>query len=151
MGDSADQIEREIEETRERLDENLGELEDRAATNAIRIGRIAAVVLGLAAGGVVGFLVIRRLKRQALKDRLEEMSPDRLRDLVGELASRLRKQAPSVTVTINDKRDAGPGTIQAILRKVAPALVGTASSALIEKAVRSTNDRGSRKVVPSYE
>jgi len=74
MGASADQIEREIRETRERLDENLGVLESRAVSNAVRYGRIAAIALVVTGAGVAGFLIYRRLRRPGLRQRIEGLS-----------------------------------------------------------------------------
>src|SRR5207237_8316 len=51
MGASAREIERQIMETRERMDDNLNELEGRAASNAVRYGRIAAIVVAAVAVG----------------------------------------------------------------------------------------------------
>jgi hypothetical protein len=151
MGASADQIEREIRETRERMDENLGELEVRASSNAIRYGRIALAVAVVAGGGLAGFLLYRRMRRSSIKDRLEGLSPEALRDLAVELGTRVKKQMPSVTVTVNEKREAEPGPVQSILRRVAPAVIGSASTAVIEKVTRRPEQRGARRVVPAYD
>jgi hypothetical protein len=151
MGSSTDQIEREIEQTRERIDENLSVLEGRAASSAVRYGRIAGIALGVAAAGVVGFLIYRRMKRPTIKDRLESLSPESLRDLMVELGARVKKEAPSVTVTLNDKTEPEPGLLETILRKVGPALVGTASTAVIEKVTQPSGHRDARPVVRAYE
>jgi len=49
MGASTDEIDRQINETRDHIDRNLGMLERRAASNAIRFGRVATAVLGVVA------------------------------------------------------------------------------------------------------
>jgi len=60
MGASAREIERQIRETRDRIDANLRRLESRAASSATRYGLIgAAVVAALAVGGAA-FLIYRR-------------------------------------------------------------------------------------------
>jgi hypothetical protein len=139
MGASADQIEREIRETRERMDENLGVLEDRAVSNAVRFGRIAAVVLVVAGAGLAGFLMYPRVRRPALKERLEAVSAEAVRDLAVEIGTRVKEKYPSVTVTVNERKE--PGPVQSILRKVAPTLIGTASTAVIEKMTRRSDAR----------
>ncbi len=66
MGASSDEIERQIKETREHIDENLGVLEHRAASNAQSCyGKIAAVVVvrSVAVAGAVGVLIYRRMNR----------------------------------------------------------------------------------------
>jgi hypothetical protein len=144
MGASADQIEREIRETRERMDENLGVLEDRAVSNAVRLGRIAAVALVVAGAGLAGFLIYRRVRRPALKERLEAVSPESLRDLAVEIGTRMKEKFPSVTVTVNERKEPEPGPMQTILRKVAPTLIGTASTAVIEKMTRGSGKESRR-------
>jgi hypothetical protein len=148
MGASADQIEREIRETRERMDENLGVLEDRAVSSAVRFGRIAAVALVVTGAGLAGFLIYRRMHRPALKDRLEAVSPEALRDLAVEIGTRVKEKFPSVTVTVNERKEPEPGPVQSILRKVAPMLIGTASTAVIEKMTRGSNVHPRR---PAYD
>ena len=136
MGASTDQIDRQIRETRERMDENLGVLEERATSNAARYGRVAAIVVAIGAGAGAAYFLYRRLHKPSLKDRLKGMSPENMRELAQELGDRLksmRETMPAVTVTVNDRGKAEPGTLESILRKVAPAVAGTASTALIEK------------------
>jgi hypothetical protein len=128
MGASANEIERQIAETRSRMDQNLTVLEHKAATNAVRYGRIAGVAIGALAAAGVGFLVYRRMRRPSLKDRV---SVNSLREFAGDLRSRFKK-LPSVTVSVND-HSAEPGLVEGILRDVGPAIVGTASTALIER------------------
>ncbi|HKV88543.1 MAG TPA: hypothetical protein VJT78_11160 [Candidatus Dormibacteraeota bacterium] len=144
------------------MDENLGVLEARATSNAVRYGRIVAVVAGAAAVGAAAFLIYRRVRRPSLKGRLKEVSPDGLRQLADELASRmkrmknLKRAMPSVTVTVNDKAAAEPGAFESIIRKVAPAVVGTASTALIEKVTGGgssdeVDQRGARHATPAFD
>ena len=110
MGASAREIERQIEETRARMDTNLNRLEDKAQSSAVRYGKIAGVVLGAAVLGGLALLIYRRTHRPTLRDRL-----------------------PSVTVRVNEKTEEEPGTVESIIRKVAPALAGTAGSALLSR------------------
>jgi hypothetical protein len=139
MGASADQIEREIRETRKRMDQNLDVLEQRAASNAIRYGRIAAIALLVAGAGVAGIVIYRRRHRPALKERLEGVSPQVLRELAIEFGSRVKEKFPSVTVKVNDRKESEHGLAQRILSKVAPTLIGTASTAVIGKMTRRSD------------
>ena len=148
MGASANEIDRQLKETRDRMDENLGELEERATSNAVRYGKIAAVVLGVVVAGGVAFVLYRRLRRPTLKDRIQGVSMESLRDLAGEMAGRLKKPLPSVTLTIDDRRAHEPGMLQSIARKVTPAIVGTASTAVMEKVARSSGAGGERSWAP---
>jgi hypothetical protein len=132
MGASAREIEREIRETRERMDENLTRLEGTAASRAIRYGRWAAVGVGVLAVAGVAFVVYRRTRKRPLRDRLSEASVERLRELL----EQFREELPSVTVRVNDRSPREPGTLQAIVRKVAPAIIGTASTAVLERIAR---------------
>jgi hypothetical protein len=132
------------------MDGNLGVLEGRAASSAVRYGRIAGIALGVLAAGVAGYVVYRRVKRPRLKDRLEQLSPESLRELVLELGARVKKEVPSVTVKVNEKSESGPGMLQSILRKVAPAIVGTASTAVIERVTQPSGDNDRPRVAPAY-
>jgi hypothetical protein len=133
MGASAREIERQIKETREHMDADLTRLEGSATTKAVRYGRIAAVGAGVLAVGAVAFIVYRRTRRLTLRDRLHEVSVERVRDLV----DRLRGELPSLTVTLNDK-GRQPAIFESIMRSVAPALVGTLSTVLLQRMSRRT-------------
>ncbi len=139
MGASAREIEREIKVTRDRMDENLTQLEGRAAGNAARYGRLAAIAAGVVAAGAVAFLVYRRTRKPTLRDRIDDVSIENLRAMLDNLSARLKEDLPSVTVRVNEKAEREPSTIEAIVRKVAPAVLGTASTALLERiSARST-------------
>jgi hypothetical protein len=133
MGASAREIEREIRETRERMDDNLSRLEVRAASGAARYGRIVAVAGVVLAAGIASLILYRRRRRPTWRDRLGDLSVDNLRDLADELSQRLKDGMPSVTVRVNEKVEKEPGTAQAIIRRVAPSLLGTASTALLSR------------------
>ncbi|TMC53955.1 MAG: hypothetical protein E6J20_06080 [Chloroflexi bacterium] len=117
------------------MDENLTVLEQRAATNAVRVGKIVAVAAGVLAGVVGGIFLYRRLRRPTMQDRLKGMSVESIRQLADDVRSRARKPLPTVTVTVNEKSDE-PGTVGAIVRKVTPPLVVTAATALLERLMR---------------
>lgn len=148
MGSSAREIEREIKATRDRLDVNLNELEGRAATNAVRYGRIAAVAAGVAALGGTAYLIWRRTHRPTWRDRLDGISLDSLRDLADEVSGRLKEQLPSVTVRVNEEQPEKPGTLESILRKVAPAVLGTASTAVLRRVAQTGEAEGSTAAAP---
>ena len=135
MGASAREIEREIKQTRERMDDNLTRLEGQAGSSARRYGVIAAAVLGVAIVATAGVVLYRRTHRPTLRDRIDDLSFDRLRELASELSSSLKDRLPSVTVRVNEKTEEEPGTVESIIRKVAPALAGTAGSALLNRLV----------------
>jgi hypothetical protein len=140
MGASAREIERQIKETRARMDDNLNRLEGRASSSALRYGRIAAIVLGVVAIGGVAYVVYRRTRRPTLRDRLDDLSLDNLRTLVGDASDRVRDRLPSVTVRFNEKMEQEPGTVESIIRKVGPALVGTAGSALLSRVAAPSDE-----------
>ena len=147
MGPSADEIDRQIRK-REQIDENFDVLEHRAASNAVRYGKIAAVVVGVVAVAGVGVLIYRRMNRPTRSEKLRSMViealkdlPDTFRDLPEEVSSRLRRPLPSIKVVVNAEEPEEPGTLERIVRRVAPAVVGTASSAVIERFTR-TSDSG---------
>lgn len=162
MGASADEIDRQIKETRDHMDKNLGVLEQRAASKAARYGRIVAVAIGVAALAGAGIVIYRRMNQPSRREQLERMLiqalkdlPDTVRDLPDEVTNRLKKPLPSVKVVVNGEDQArGPGTLEGIVRKVAPAVVGTASTALIDRFTRPpdlTDERLSRSTITSYD
>jgi hypothetical protein len=162
MGAAEDEIDRQIKETRDHMDENLEVLEQRAASNAARYARIFAVVLGAAALAGAGVLIYRRMNRPSRREQLQGMLiealkdlPDSLRDLPDEVKTRLKKPLPSVKIVVNgEDQSREPGTLEGIVRKVAPAVVGTASTALIGRFTRQpevTDDRPSSSAVPSFD
>ena len=129
MGASAHEIERQIEETRVRMDDNLTRLEGNAQSSARRYGKIAGAVLGAALLGGLALLVYKRTRKPSLRDRLDGLSFAHLRALAASAADRL----PSVTLRVNEKTEHEPGTFESILRRVAPALAGTVASALLAR------------------
>lgn len=131
MGSSAREIERQITETRERMDANLTRLEDTAAGRAARYGKWAALGLGVVALAGVAFVVYRRTRKPTMRERIDDMSVARLQDLL----RRLKEEFPSVTVRVNEKRE--PSFLESTIRKVAPAIVGTASTAVLQRLVRA--------------
>lgn len=154
MGASASEIERQIEETRKRMDENLGALEDRATSKAVKYGRMAAVTVGALALVGAGYLVYRRMRKPSLRrrfmDGLDRVSVESLRDFAGDMRSRLKESLPSVTLTVNHRSEE-PGTGESIVRKVAPAIVGTASTALLERAARAGAGHDIRRTPPQAD
>jgi hypothetical protein len=151
MGASADEIDRQIKQTREHIDENLGVLEKRAASNAERYGKIAAVIVGIVAVAGAGVLIYRRMNRPTRTEQLRSMViealkdlPDTLRDLPDEVSARLKKPLPSIKVLVNGDASELPGTLERVVRRVAPEVVGTASSALIERFTRSSDSEPTR-------
>jgi hypothetical protein len=160
MGPSSDEIDRQRKETREHMDENLGALDQRAASNAMRYGRIAAVVVGVAAVAGAGWLIYRRINRPTRRERLQSFLiealkdlPDSLRELPDEVATRFRKPMPSIKVIVNGKDEAKePGPLESIVRRVGPAVVGTASGALIGRFTRSSEGADeTRSSVPAHD
>lgn len=140
MGASAREIEREIKQTRERMDDNLTRLEGQAASSAKRYGAIAAAVLGVAIVATAGIVLYRRTHRPSLRDRIDDLSLDHLRELASELTATLKDRVPSVTLRVNEKTYEEPGTVESIIRKVAPALAGTAGSALLNRLIATPED-----------
>ena len=139
MGASDDEIDRQIKAIR---DDSV--LEESAASNAARYGRVAAVVSVVVVTGVAVLIYLRvnrRNKRQKLQRRLVQALkdiPDSLRDLPDDVKARLMKPLPSVKVVVNDDGAARePGTLEGIVRRIAPAVAGAASSAVVDRFTRS--------------
>jgi hypothetical protein len=159
MGAEADEIDRQISETRDHIDENLGVLERRAASNAMRYGRVAAVVLGVVAVAGAGVLIYRRINRPSRREQLQGMViqalkdlPDSLRDLPEEVTSRLKKPLPSIKLEVNGAgASSEPATLGRIARKVAPTIVTTASGALLDRFVRQPDPLREKSTGPAFD
>jgi hypothetical protein len=79
--------------------------------------------------------------------------PDSLRDLPGEVTTRLKKPLPSIKVVVHGEGEARePKTLEGIVRKVTPAVVTTASSALISRLTRQPDPGDNKRFsVPTYD
>ncbi len=83
---------------------------------------------------------LERTRRPTLRDRLDGLSLANLRTLAAAATGRWKDRLPSVTVRVNEKTDEEPGTLETILREVAPALVATAGSALLQRVAGPPDD-----------
>jgi hypothetical protein len=153
MGTSADQIDRRTKETRDHHDESLDALEQRTASNGARYGKIAALAVVVAAVATAGVLIYRRVNRptrseqlrRLLVDALQDL-PESLRGLPEQVATKLKKPVPSIKVVVNAEDESRePGTLETIARRIAPAMVGTASSALVRRFSRSSEPEDARQ------
>lgn len=123
MGASAHEIERQITETRERIDANLTRLERRTRAGAIRYGRVAVLGLGVFIAAGIAIVVYRRSRRPGVVERLRD----------GTRGFSLRQRLPSVTIRFNEKVEESPGTAESIARAVAPIVAGRAGSVLLDR------------------
>ena len=127
----------------------------------MRYGKIAAVIVGVAVMAGAGVLIYRRINRPTRREQLRSMLlealkdlPDALRDLPEDVANKVKKPLPSIKIVVNGEDEARePGTLESIVRRVAPALVGTASSAVIGRFTRSSDleDARSRSTATAYD
>lgn len=159
MGAAADKIDRQIRQTRDHMDENIDTLEKRAQSGAKRYARIAVIALGVAVVAGAGFLVYRRVRRPSRTEQLQKTliallknMPDAVRDLPHEVGSRLKKPLPSVkVVVVHGDEPKESSTLESILRRVAPSMVGTASTAVIERLTRTPRNERSRTSGPEND
>ena len=147
MGLESDEIDSRRRETRVHLDENPDTLEQRAASAAVRYGRIAAVVLAVVVVAGTGVLIYRRMRRPSRREQLKSTVlevmrdlPDSIWELPGEVGSRLKRPLPSIKIVFKGEGEAREArTFERIVRRVTPAVVTTASSALIDRLVRKSD------------
>ena len=86
---------------------------------------------------------------EALKD-----LPDALRDLPEDVVSKVKKPLPSIKIVVNGKDESRDlGTLESIVRRVASALFGTASGAVIGRFTRPSDpeDATSRSTASAYD
>jgi hypothetical protein len=103
MGPSKDEIDLQMKQAREHAHENLGDLEQPAASNAVSYVKIAAVIVGVAVVAGAGVLIYRRMNRRTRTEQLRNMVAAALRDLPGslrelpdEVSTRLKRTLPSI-------------------------------------------------------
>ena len=130
------QIDRQTNGTRDNIEEGVEGFEQRAASDRRLYGRIAVISVAVLALAGVGYLVYRRVRRPTLTKRLRTRFMDSLRDLPPELQSRLKKQIPRFKVIVTNKADEGLGTLETVARRVTPAVVGSATTAVLEHFTR---------------
>lgn len=137
MGASADQIDREINSTRDQIDANLDVLERRAASGAKRWGLMAGagLAVGLAAGAVA-LLVYRRVRRPSLGDRVTDALPEALAGLPDEIRKRLPDRPFRIVITSGAEAESAPPAWEAVGRRLAPAVVSSAVSAVMASALK---------------
>jgi len=137
MRKSPDEIDRQIDETRDDTEQDFGNLERQAGSGARPYGRIALITVAILALAGAGYLVYKRVRRPTLAKRLRARVLDSIRELPPELQSRLKKQIPRVKVVVSNKADEGLGTLETMARRVTPAVVGSATTAVLEHFTRA--------------
>jgi hypothetical protein len=128
MGASSTEIDQEIRETRGELDRQLTVLQRRAASGARKYGLLAA---GLAVGvlAVAAGVVLYRHRHQTPVRRLQMMVRSARR-----LPERARERLPIKVVVIDRAREErSPGTLASIAQKIAPAVAGSATGAVLAR------------------
>jgi hypothetical protein len=135
MGASSAEIDEEIRQTRAELDRQLTVLERRAASGARRYGLIVAGI-GVGVLAVAAGIIVYRRRRQSPVKRLRRMVLS---------ARRLPKQAGErlpfkVVVTDRAHEVRRPSTWTSIAQKVAPAVAGSATGAVLARFGRSGPD-----------
>jgi hypothetical protein len=128
MGDSSAQIDQEIRETRDELDRQLTVLERRAASGARKYGLMAA---GIAVGvlAVAAGVVLYSRRRRTPVTRLHTMVRSAQR-----LPQRAMDRLPIRVVVMDRAHDErSPGTLASIAQKVAPAIAGSATGAVLAR------------------
>jgi len=138
MGASSAEIDRQIRETRGQLDEKLALLEKRAASGARRYGRIAAGVAAGVAAIAIGVVLYRRRRQRSVVRRLHKMLSESVPNLPAEAISRFKERLP-IKVVVTDKahEESAPSTWADIAQKVAPAVAGSATGALLARFGRT--------------
>lgn len=135
MGAPTDEIGREIAETRDRVDENLDILEQRAAANARRVAVMVAagVAAGLVVGGVA-FLIYRQVRKPGMSERLHDMMPDALTDLPHTIRTKFKGRPVRVVISSGEDRES---VWETVARRAAPAVITSVVTAAVSRAIGS--------------
>jgi hypothetical protein len=137
MRTTPDELERQTNEMRDNVEDNFEGFERRVPSDVQLYGRIAVISLAVVVLAGAGYLVYRRVRRPTLAKRLRARVLDSMRDVPPELRSRLKKQIPRVKVVVSNKADEGLGTLETMARRVTPAVVGSATTAVLEHFTRA--------------
>jgi len=151
LGNSPDEISRQIAETREDIEDKILTLRQRSEVAVARGKRALLIAAGAGAAvavAVVGAIVIYRLTRPVtVRERLGRVVPWGWFDRVGRLRESwelgIRKQVPPMRVYVGDKQvgeEPPSNTTQKILLRVAQA-AGTAIGGAIVQRVMSRFDK----------
>lgn len=142
MGASSAEIDRQIKETRSELDQQLGVLEQRAASSARRYGRFVAVAAVGVAAVAIGVVAYRRYRQRAVVKQLHSVLFESVRGLPDEVTSRLKRRLPiKVVVTDRAHDESGPNVLAGIAGKIAPAVAGSAAGAVVSRVMRGNAPR----------
>lgn len=134
---SPDDIDRQTNEKRDNVEGDSEGFEQRVPSDARMYGRIAMISLAIVVLAGAGYLVYRRVRRPTLAKRIRARLLDPLLDLPPEMQSRLKKQIPRVKVVVANKAEDGLGTLETMARRVTPAVVGSATTAVLEHFTRA--------------
>ncbi len=141
MGTSTDEIRRELDATREDLDEKLDVLQGRAR----RVANTAQPILAIVAGAAVavlagGYLVYRSRRRPAVGERLAALVPERLLRARDATELRLRRGVPPTQIYIGGRRlgeEPPASSWQKIGLRLAQSAGTAAGSAVVAYALRT--------------
>jgi hypothetical protein len=141
MGASSAEIDQEIAATRSELDQTLGVLEQRAASRARMLGRVAAGAAVGVAAVALGVVIYRRRRHRNAVRQVHHALLESVRDMPDQVTSRLKKRLP-IKVVITDRADEerGPGALTSIAGKIAPTIVGSAAGAIMSRLRGSPAD-----------
>ena len=141
MGTSTDEIRRELDATREDLDDKLDVLEGRARRVANTARPIAAIGAAVVVAALAGRYFIYRLRRKPTPgERIAAILPDRVLRARDAAELRLRRGLPPTRLYIGDRRvgEEPPASgMQKIGMRLAQSAGTAAGSAIVAYALRS--------------
>jgi len=138
VGASSAEIERQIAETRQRLDANLKLLERRAVSGARKAARVAAMVgIGLASAAAVSFAIYRLTRRRSHAATVKDAVPASIRHLPSRVTNALRNRPATVKVVVAGSDDSrSPSPWRTIAERVATTVAVSTAGALASRIVK---------------
>ena len=148
MGSSSSEIARQIDDTREDLEEKIIALRARSEATMRRSAGIAAAVAGVAAIAVIGLVVYRVTRPPTARERIQRVLPEPLWRLKDTIELGWRRTIPPMRLYVGDRQvgeEPATSTAEKLVVMAARAAGTAAATALASRLIGQVSGRGRAK------